>query len=148
MQRTMGKTLEPIRPQDYQLAEHAYRRHSVETESIISRDDVANPVLYEHIGRNLRIGDEIRVLGKDMSYVAGVIVTFAQGSMVRVSIREYQELDKVDEDTEEDDYTVKLCGRKRWCLIKISTNETIREDIPSKVAALKELNDFRRSMAA
>jgi len=151
--RSQPKLIEPVRPIDCKLAEHAFRTHAVilrrETR-VTCAEDLLNPVLYEHISRSIRAFDQVQFLDEAGAFWANVLVTFAQGSMVRVSILQFVPLDTVDlssMDTDSD-YEIRLRGPLRWCIIKRSTGETVKENLPDKAKALQELMDIRKAMAA
>jgi hypothetical protein len=147
-ERQDSKKLEPIRISDYALAEHGFRRHSVMVRAGVGKDDITNPVLYEHIARNLRFGDEVRILHEEMEWYAMVLVTYASGTDIRVLVLNFVPCDEVKVEPQTDDYDVRHRGPRNWCLIKISTGEVIRDNLPNKAAAMKELAEHRTAMAA
>jgi len=151
--RSKPQQIEPVRPSDCKLAEHAFRVHAVilrgETR-VTGAEDLTNPVLYEHISRNLRAFDQVQFLDEGGAFWATTLITFVQGSMVRASVLHFVHLDRVDIETTipDSDYEIRLKGPLRWCVIKRSTGESVKENLPDKAAALRELMDIRKAMAA
>ena len=152
-QRAQPKQIEPVRPIDCKLAEHAFRVHAVilrKETRVTGAEDLTNPVLYEHISRNLRAFDQVQFLDEAGTFWATVLITYAQGSMVRASVLHFVQLDTLDVETvdPDSDYEIRLRGPLRWCVIKRSTGESVKENLPDKAAALRELMDIRKAMAA
>jgi hypothetical protein len=105
--------------------------------------------LYVHVGRQLQVGDHIRLLHEEMDFVAFVIVTFVQGSVVRVHpLGKPIDIDTAEVIDEGDDFFVKMRGPRKWCIIKRSTGEVLKEMIPDKTTAMRDLADYRKALAA
>ena len=88
--------------------------------------------------------DEVRAIAEDHSFVAYMLCTFSQGTDARLKIVGGSDLH--DEEGEqiqiaEDKYEIKLCGAKKYCIINRETGETIKENIPKKSTAHRELEE-------
>lgn len=123
--------LEPLKPANLKLSQHVYQTHSVDVKSEYG-EYLCQPKLYEHVAAKLRVGDEIRLLSNNHSFVATVIVTFVKGTDVRVKLLQKVDLDNVEAESESSGYESKYRGPKKWSIIKTSTGEVVMEDIPTK----------------
>jgi len=139
--------VDPLRPSNFGLLEHKARRFDavVNPEYINSLED---PDLWVNCANKIDMGDEIRCLAEDMSFVAYGICTFKQGTTVKLKIIQFKELDPVDDDLaeKESDFEVKMRGKKKWCISKKSTGEIIKEGISKQAEALKELADYEKAL--
>lgn len=132
----------PIKPKEFQTAEHRYQRFDCFLPTNVTKDDLENPSLWVNIAPRLKMFDEVRVIAEDHSFVATLIVTFAQGTDARLKILNGVDLDNDEEiDIPTSKYIVKLRGPKKWCLMNTDTGECIKEGIPKQSMALRELED-------
>lgn len=136
----------PVRPADFQTAEHRYRCHDCTLPSGTKKADLENPELWVNIAPQLNKGvgfDEVRAMPEDQSFIAYLIPTFAQGSDARLKLIAFHKLEPVGEvDEVPGKYDVKLLGSKKFVLLNTETGEHIKENIPTKVQAYKELDDY------
>ncbi len=142
-------TLIPLLPGEVSLYEHTTRRFNATVPGGLSVDDLENPDLWVNNAGKMQMGDEVRCLADDMSFVAFGICTFKQGTTAKIKIYSGHELDEVDRSNLEDqasDYFVKLRGPKKWCIIKASNGEVIKEMIPTQILAMQELDDYQKAL--
>lgn len=136
--------VQPVHPRNFGLARHKMTLHSMEVSGILSRADLEDNRLWQHIAAQIKVGDEVRVVSDDLSFRAECICVFALGSDVRMKVFEYSLLEAVEVLSQTPDYEVQLRGLKKWCVIKKSTGEIIRENLPAQSAAQKQLEDHLR----
>ena len=141
--------VDPLRPADAGLFEHRVTRLDAAVPGGYTIDQLEDPALWVNIASKMTMGCEVRCLADDMSFVAYGICTFAQGTTVKIKIYDIHKLDQVDADEMGDiasDYKVKLQGSKKWCLIKKSTGEHIKEGIATQLDATREMEDYKRAL--
>ena len=144
------KQIQPIPATRFGLATHKYRQFSLEVPPEIEVEDITNPRLYEHIAKQLEVGSEIRILHDELDWIANVLVTYVNGPVVHVALLgEPIMLDQaVIDSTEGEEFGIKLRGQRRWCIVHMATGEVVKEQIPNKAAAMKELQEYRNALAA
>ncbi len=137
--------IDPLRTTSFGLAEHSYRRFSA---TVATLDDVENPDFWVHVAPQFRIGDEVRLLAEDMSFVATGLCTYASGRILKIKIIEKHELDVVNEDdiVGADRFYIKMRGPLKWCIVDSETNENIKTHIADQVTAARELSDYKKAL--
>jgi hypothetical protein len=141
------KVIAPLLPKMFGLAEHRFRRFNAIVSPHLNETGLEDPDLWAMIAPQLRMGDEIRAVAEDNSFVALLFVTFAQGTDARVKVVYGSNLDAVDHDEinrEVNDYQIMQKGQLKWCIVKMSTGERIKENIPTQAEAQKELEEYRK----
>lgn len=144
------KKLEPLRPQNnFGLAKARYRQFDAMVPASVTLEDLTNPTLWTNIAAQVKPGDEIRVTVEDYSFVALLHVTYASGNQLRVKVVYASKLDDVSGVHNADElYEAKLKGPRKWCVVEKATGTVIQELIPTQIAALKEIDDLKRALAA
>ena len=146
----MANKIEPLRRGECGLAHHKYQRYDATVKQGTEKGDLTNPDLWVNVAAPFNAGDEIRVRCEDDSFTALLYVTFSVSNKVRLKMIYFVELEDVDHDKLSEglsDYQVKLCGAKKFCIQQISTGEFIKENIPTKLEAEKELDDLLKALA-
>lgn len=131
--------------------QHEVPRFGATVPGTLTKDDLEDPDLWVHVARNMTMGCDIRCIADDMSFVAFGTCTFAQGSMVKIKIYSFNELDVVDYDSVSDEaskFIVKLRGPRKWCIVNNETGEVVKEDIADKATAERELSDYHKALRA
>jgi len=140
---TVAKKIEPVRPSDFQTAEHRYSRFDCVVPAGLSSKQLENPDLWVNVSQRLKMFDEVRVIAEDHSFVAYLIVLFSQGADARLKVVHGIDLADIDEpDLPQGKYDVKLCGTKKFCIINMENGDRIKEDIPTKAKAYQELEEY------
>lgn len=145
------KQVEPLRTSEFGLASHRFQQFDATAKPELTREDLENPTLWQHVAPRINPGDEIRVRAEDDSWVALLHVTYSAGNQIRVKLVYSQVLEKVNPDDIEQQsslYEVKQKGVKKWCIIQKDNGDIIEELIPTKLEALKQLDDLERALAA
>ena len=139
----------PIKSAEFQTAEHRFRRFDCTVSSSIKKEDLEDPALWVNVAPKLNQGDEVRVIADDYSFIAYLLVTFSRGTDARLKI--ISGLDLLEEDEEptevESKYDIKLKGQLKYCLINKETGENIKENIPTKAEAYRELDDYLKALS-
>jgi hypothetical protein len=136
------KILPAIKGKEFQTAEHRYSRFDCLLPAGVTQGDLENPALWVNIAPRLKMFDEVRAVAEDHSFVAYLIVTFSQGTDARLKITSGADLaGNEDIEVPTSKYEVKLRGPKKWCLMNNETGECIKEGIPKKSDAYRELED-------
>lgn len=149
---TAKKSEEKIKPLysgDFGAIEHKVPRFNADVPGALTKDDLENPDLWVNVARGMTMGSEIRCIADDMSFVAFGVCTFVQGSMAKIKIYGFHELDKVNYDEIADPaskFETKFRGPKKWSIINKDTGEIVREDIQDQVTAVRELSDYQKAL--
>lgn len=140
-------TIAPVRPTDFQLAEHRMRRFDTVINADL-KDQVENPALWVNVAPKINIGDEIRIVADNLSWVAYAICLHSAGSQVKLKVLHGYELEDVEKLNQTGSmYIVKQRGVRKWCIQDVRTGEWIREEISTQAEALKEVNELDRIMS-
>ena len=145
------KEIDPIRPAMFGADTHVVRRFNAQVSGKLTRKDLENPKLWSLVAKHFTMGDtEVRIMADDMSFLAYGIVTYAQGTTAKISVYAFHKLDEVDHSEvidPLDDYITKMMGPKKWCIVKASTGEVIKELIPTQLDAARELAEYKRVLS-
>lgn len=144
-------TIDPIRPASFGASAHRVRQFNAEVSGKLTKKDLENPALWSLVAKNLTMGNtEIRCIADDMSFVAFGVVTYAQGTTAKIVIYAFHKLDEVDRAEVVDpldDYIVDIMGAKKWCIVKKSTGEVIKEDMDTQLIAVRELVEYKKVLS-
>ncbi|MES9841223.1 MAG: hypothetical protein ABW134_11775 [Candidatus Thiodiazotropha endolucinida] len=141
--------IKPIPPINVQLAQHAYRMFNVAVPGKISKKDITNPVLFEHVAKQLTLFSELRVIADDGSFMARLLVMYVSGTDVIARVIEYHEFEELDYSRDNvGEYFTHLRGPKRWCIVKRSDGSVVKENMPDKATAERELGEYLKALAA
>lgn len=141
--------IDPLRTDEFGLVTHRVTQFDANVPGHTSKEDLESPEFWVNVANKLIMGSEIRCLADDMSFVAYGICTFVQGSTAKIKINVIHKLDQVnydDYDSNAGAYETKLRGPKKWCIVKSTTGEVIKEDMPTKAIAEKELEDYQKAL--
>lgn len=139
--------IDPVKPSDFQLAEHRYQRHDCVVPANTTKEDLENPDLWVSVAPRMRMFDEVRVIANDHSFVVYLIVLFSQGHDARLKIVGGTELGEECDDLQSSSkFDVKLAGVKKFILYNKETGEEIKSGIPTKAQAYKELEEYERAL--
>ena len=142
------KDLIPVRPAEFQTSQHRFTRFDCTVQGDFKEiKELENPALWTNVAGRLKMFDEIRVIPDDYSFVAYLLVTFVQGSSVRVKVVGGAELEST-EDLESSTalYDVKQAGPKKWIIYNTNTAEEVKTHIPTKAEAYKQLEEHVAAM--
>jgi hypothetical protein len=147
----MAEKIEPLRMSHFGMAQHQYQQFNAEVKAGTTPEQLEDPHFWSHVKQKLRLFDEIRVIAEDSSFLAKVLVTFADGNRVRTKVVYGVELEAADPEQimdEESRYYIKQRGRLGWCVIDRQTDQNIREGIRTRSDAMRELEDHLKALAA
>jgi hypothetical protein len=135
--------IDPILKSGLTLAEHSYRRFSVQVPRTVTKDILTDHRLWVHVAGQLNVLDEIRVVADDLSYRALLIVTFSDFKNIRMKLVEYCELEECETmEQMPEEYTVEQRGQRKWCVIRLADGEIIKDNIQTRPKALQELDEY------
>ena len=144
------KKIEPLRRGDCGFAHHRYQRYDATVKPGTTKEQLVDPELWVNVATPMNPGDEIRVRADDDSFTALLHVTYSVGNKVRLKLIYLAELDEVDYDEMHEstsDYEIKMRGQMKWCIVQKSTGDVIKELIPTKLEAEKELDQLLKALA-
>jgi len=155
MPKLNPKDYNPIRPADFGLVSHRVRHFDATVSGTFGANNgeaLEFSNTWAFVAKQIQAGDEIRVLADDCSFRAELLCTYALGTEVKMKLIHFLPVDEVDYEklnVNTGDYqVVQRTGIKKWCIIKTSTGEEIKDRIPTQSQAFRELEDYIRSMAA
>jgi len=129
--------IQPIRPNQVELQQHAYNVFSVRVPANIIPEQLCDPELYVHVINKLKMGDELRIIPEDFSYRAEVIVSYTDGKDIRLRPISCVPLDPVNSGKALDpmskaNYRLLMRGQQKWCIQRLSDGDWIKSNIPTK----------------
>lgn len=147
---TEKNKVESVKRVDFGSAISRIQQFDAIVPSDLSEDQLEDRNLWALVAGQIKPGAEIRVVAADYSFVGTLFVTFVNGTDVRTRLISYSRFEVADEqdETVEGDYMVKLCGVKRFCIIKRDDGTVIKENIATKKEAYRDLDDYLRALAA
>lgn len=137
----------PLRGSDLTLGPHAFQVFSVSLPGSITPEQLVSNDLWVHVLQKLNMGDEIRVIADDFSWRALLVVTFNNRKNIILRIADMAELDPVGEvDTPTNEYELRLKGPLKWCIVRVSDGENIKDGIPTQAEAQRALEDYLKAL--
>ncbi len=116
------------------------------------KKDVLNPCYWVHMCAKLIPGDRIEVMGPAGEYFADLYVATVNPLGARVLPLSFVsiEADTVEADAEQaaDDFDIKFRGPQKWSIIRVADSKVIKELIPTRDEAMRDLLDYRKALAA
>lgn len=113
--------------------------------------DVLSPAYWVHVCNKLKDGDRIEVTAKDGTYFAelyvasvspiGARVVELSKAVLKANVKEVSALD-------DPDYLLKLRGPQKWSIIRKADGVVIKDMLPTRSDAEKELTEYRKAVAA
>lgn len=139
-------TITPLVPRDFGLVIHKVQSFNAVVPGYFDKKDLEDTNLWANVANKMRMGDEIRCLADDMSFVAYGVVTFVKGAVAKVKIVSSCPLDKVSASLVDSasDYELKLRGPKKWCIVHKKTGDVVMSEIATKVDAERDLRDYEK----
>jgi hypothetical protein len=141
----------PVKPGNMKLGQHGFQLYDVTIPRAV--ENLEDPDMWSMVAAKLNPGDELRVLAADFSMRALLLVTFRQGSVVKLVQLERKDLEAVDYTTTfSGRYQVQFSPMHKWCVVDTEAakvdEEIVKKDIPTQALAYKELEDFVKATAA
>ena len=143
-----AKQISPVNNRDFGLRDHKYRSFSCVVPVGTEREDLEDPKLWVNVAGQIKIGDEVRVVAEDFTYVAYLICTFSLGTDCRMKILSGTDLE--GEQTIKlgsGKYDIALRGTKKFVVYNTENGDIIKENIPTKLEAQRELDDYVKALA-
>ena len=145
--KEVEKKIYPVKPFEYQQDLHRYTRFDCIVPSGLTNKDLENPDLWVNVAGRMKQFDEVRVIADDHSFVAYLLVLFVQGTDAKLKLIMGAELEDIpDMPIAVGKYDIKLCGAKKYVIFNTKTGEHIKDGIPTKIQALKELQDYETAL--
>lgn len=144
------------------LAEHVNTTYVVTVEGGLTKAQIIHPDFWGHVAAKLRPYDEIKVRCDDGSFYAQLLVLSAERTFARVRVLAWHDLTTADvaktqaESAEKPsvtpagptDYEVRQRGpHLKWCVVRLSDSQVLREKEPTKRDAEKWLDDYLKVTA-
>jgi len=139
--------INPVKTAEFQMAQHRFTQFDCVVPAGTTDKDLENPDLWVNVAPKLRMWDEVRVIAEDHSFVAYLLVMFAQGTDARLKVVNGANLDDDDaESNSESKYEVKLRGPHKWCVINKENGDILNTGIAKKSEAQKWLEEYEAAL--
>tara|TARA_R110000803_G_scaffold11041_1_gene33485 strand:- start:48 stop:560 length:513 start_codon:yes stop_codon:yes gene_type:complete len=134
----------PILSKAFLLQPAAYQMHNALIPAGITKDDLTNPRMWNHVSSKIKLHDEIRAVAEDGSFLAKLLVTFKHSLDVGVKVLEFYQLEEVDYEKEAglDEYDIKNRGALGWCVIDKKNGKNIKTNCASQAEAFTERDEY------
>ncbi len=148
----MANTAEiiPITTLRFGLAEHSYQRFSAMVAPGTTKAMLEDPSFWSNVKNRLRTFDEVRVMAEDGSFMARVLVVYADALAAHARVLEMHDLGDVDIEALQGGQTRYQCQQKgvlKWCIVDTETGNFIRQGIGTRSVAERELEEYLRAQA-
>lgn len=139
--------IQPINERDFGPATQHYLSFSASVPACFEEADIENPQAWLFVARRMQAGSELRVMANDLSWVAYCIVMSVTGNNAQIKVKTIYVLDKKDEETAESRFEVKWFGPRKFGYVNKATGDVLKDNIPSKLQAMAELDDYLKALA-
>lgn len=129
--------------------QHSYTVYNLVVPRLLPREVLERADLWQHVARQLKYGDEVRVTSQDGSFYAHVYVKFSTGADVLVQVITYCVMDAVDYDSlhnEHSQYLVRQLPGRGWCVVRKADGYAIKDNLPSQSKAYREQEEYIRAL--
>lgn len=140
-----------LHPNRFQPAENVRMVYAIVPDQGTLYDDLFKPEYWSHIASRLRPGDRIEVTAEDYSYVAVLLVlaTARQSARVVELSKTTIEANSVALNDVDAAHKIEHKGpHLKWCVIRLSDGERLKEKLESRQAANEWLSGHVKAMAA
>lgn len=111
--------------------------------------DVLNEKYWCHLSKTLKVGDLVEVTAHDASYFAVLYVVAVYNVAIKVVCLNHKSLSvNVDEQDENREYKVQHRRNRLWCIVRLSDDAVIKDQIQTKEDAYLELSGYMKALAA
>lgn len=139
---------QPINNKDFGLSEHRFSMFSCTVSSEHTEETIIDPANFVNVAGKIDIGDEIRFVADDYSFLGELFVTFRRGTDVRVKLLSFTVIEENAIPDEKDErYVIKQRGPLKWCIVDTTDNSNVKTEIANKSTAYRELDDYLRAMS-
>lgn len=147
----MADKIEPLQTNQFGLAAHRYQTLSATVREGTTKEMLLNPLFWANVRGKVRAHDEIRVVAEDSSFMALVLVAYADQFQVLPKIIWYVDMEVTDP-TElgkgQERYIIKARGSLGICLVDTETDKNIKTKLQSMSIAHRELEEHLRAIAS
>lgn len=141
--------VKPLPSTHFGMAQHAYSTYDAKVPHGTPVEHLEDEDFWMNIrGRDLSVGDEIRVVPDDCAYYATLLVVRAIGRRVKTKIIFYKELTpEAAQNVLSGRFTVQVRGRLKHCVIDTATGKIVRDNIESLTEANNEALDMAKALS-
>ena len=147
-----ARIVKPIAPNAFGYAKAKYRQMSATVDPDLTIDDLEDSKLWVNIARDVSVGDEVRVIATDTSWMALMLVVYANGTKIRTKFVygvETAAYEAGESPTDGENYKVEHRGPvDGWCVVQSDNNEVVIRNLPARSAAYKQLEDLEKALVA
>lgn len=146
------KRISPLLRSKMMVASHARTVHVAYIEYGATKEKLLEPDFWKHVSTSLRIGDRIELYCEAGTFYGEAIVLNTGVSAALIKILNWHELTGYDDrepaqDPLRDQYIVKWGNpTTQWRIIRTADNEVVKEHLPTKEVAYRELDDYIKAL--
>lgn len=131
-------------------AEHYNRIYSVFLPPEAAMEEITAPGFWANVAKELRAGDEIKVMAEDMTWRAVLLIRAVGRVEAMVHVLAYDVMGEAATVSAVDcPYAVKWRGpARKWSVIRKDTQDVVKEDFPAQEAAGRWITDHMKAMAS
>ena len=139
--------IQPLKRSDVQVFGTNFLVYGAIASKQLTKKEIVDPKLWVNVASKFVMGCEIRVVDVDNSFMARVFITFANQHDVRLHLLEYHVFETASVTTDEDEYTVRMRGPHKWCIMRKDDPDPVQSDIATKHEAEKQLTEYLNTLA-
>lgn len=133
----------PVLDKNFKLAKSAYQQHNAYVPAGTTKKQLLDQRLWDHVGRKIKLHDEIRVIEENGAFVARLLVTLKFSGTIKVSLLDFQVLEQIDYEAETglDKFFVINRGAIGWCVTDNKTSQNVFSGLLSQADAVKKMEE-------
>lgn len=137
---------QPLKRSDVQVLGTNFLIYGATLPKVMSKKELVDPKLWVNVAQKFQMGSEIRANDIDCSFMARLFVTYVNQHDVRLHLLEYHVFETAS-DTEDDEYSVRMRGVHKWCIMREGHPDPIQSGIATKHDAEKQLEEYKITLA-
>jgi len=145
-------TINPLRNMGhFGLAQHTRNMWTAHVPPEATEKDLISREFWVHVAHKLHVGDDIKCLAIDGSYVCNITVLFVQGTDTKMGCTGFHRFERPVDDGQSlhPDYEVKNGGATGWYIKHTKTGERLFDKgFKTQAKALTELEEYLTALAS
>jgi hypothetical protein len=145
-----AEVIQPILVKNVNLMQFQRQVHECITRTRLTLEQLQDERTWAFAATKLRMYDRLEIMDELGSQLAHGIVTYINGTNVKVQIYGLYPLSEASQkETEYRDYIVRWAGViEKWTIVGKETGKSLRGDFPTDISAIKYLEDHYKALLA
>ncbi len=138
------KTATPLGVSACQMQQHAFQMWAITVPDSFTVENVTDPIVWVNMAGKIDVGDELRIMPENQTWLAKAIVTYKEGSQVTVAILDDYQLEEITDDSigDKSAFIVENRKKNKWCVIDRETGEVVIKMIETQAKAYQERDEL------